>query len=119
MESMSISFIWPSSMVNLLYRLFGTPPSGASGGRKSGDYLPPRQGPPETPPGAAPLDPAFKKPLLVSPPDPGGRTASPCYLSPRQGSPCSTVTSIRTLAVGAREVAPCSGRPPLAFCVVN
>ena len=49
------------------YRFFGTPPSGASGGRKSGDYLPPRQGPPETPPGAAPLDPAFKKPMLVSP----------------------------------------------------
>src|SRR5438045_2780563 len=47
------------------YRSFGTPPKGASGGRKSGDYLPPRQGPPETPPGAAPLDPAFKKPILV------------------------------------------------------
>src|SRR6266536_2150159 len=76
MESMSISFIWPSSMVNLLYRLFGTPPSGASGGRKSGDYLPPRQGPPETPPGAAPLDPTFKKPLLVRHPRPRQRTAS-------------------------------------------
>ena len=38
----------------------------AFGGEKrkkelSGDYLPPRQGPPETPPGAAPLDAAFKR----------------------------------------------------------
>src|SRR6266702_915371 len=40
------------------HRVFGTPPSGANGGRKSGDT-------PETPPGAAPLDPAFKIPMLV------------------------------------------------------
>src|SRR5438876_8220065 len=31
--------------------------------RDSGDYLPPRQGSPETPPGARPLDPASKKPI--------------------------------------------------------
>src|SRR5438093_9965482 len=39
------------------YRFFGTPPSGANGERKSGDT-------PETPPGALPLDPASKKPIL-------------------------------------------------------
>src|SRR5947209_347672 len=37
------------------YRFFGTPPSGASGGRKSGDT-------PETPPRAAPLDPTLADP---------------------------------------------------------
>ena len=37
---------------------FGTPPSGADGGRKSGDT-------PETPSGAASLDPASKKPTPV------------------------------------------------------
>jgi len=42
------------------YRFLGTPPSVANGERKSG-------GTPETPPGAAPLDLAFKKPMLVSP----------------------------------------------------
>src|SRR5439155_299874 len=39
--------------------------------RDSGDYLPPRQGPPETLPGALPLDPASKKPI----PERGGE---PC-----------------------------------------
>src|SRR5205807_8166055 len=39
-------------------RFFGTPPSGADGGRKSGDT-------PETPSGAASLDPASKKPTPV------------------------------------------------------
>src|SRR5437868_5165343 len=53
------------------YRFCGTPPSGASGGRKSGDT-------PETPPGAAPLDPAFKIPLLVSTPVPPARGFAPC-----------------------------------------
>ena len=42
---------------------FGTPPSGADGGRKSGDT-------PETPSGAAPLHPASKKPTPVKPPPP-------------------------------------------------
>jgi len=44
-------------------RFFSAPPSGAKGERDSGDYLPPRQGSPETPPGALPLDPASKKPI--------------------------------------------------------
>ena len=49
-------------------------------------------GAPQTPAGDfAPCTP-FKFALLGGTPNPGRRTVSPCYLSPRQGSPCSTVT---------------------------
>src|SRR5947208_11016194 len=49
-------------------------------------------GAPQTPAGDfAPCTP-FKFALLGGTPNPGRRTVSSCYLSPRQGSPCSTVT---------------------------
>src|SRR5438046_1452941 len=50
--------------------------------RDSGDYLPPRQGPPETPPGALPLDPASKNLYLKGlpvPQTPAEGTTSPLH----------------------------------------
>src|SRR6266702_1508614 len=65
------------------HRVFGTPPKGANGGRKSVDT-------PETPPGAAPLDPAFKIPML------GRGGAGDAVLLPGSGvSPVSPLLSRR------------------------
>src|SRR2546423_1132726 len=58
---------------------FGTPPSGADGGRKSGDT-------PETPSGAAPLHPASKKPTPVKQPSPLRYSDPRCSVY-RRGSP--------------------------------
>src|SRR6266496_1592440 len=55
--------------------------------RDSGDYLPPRQGPPETPPGALPLDPASKKPIPESTPAPPAGKLRPLIPVPQTGFP--------------------------------